>query len=175
VGGAAQGGRGARRVLRSHRARRDDPARGADAVAAVACGAHARSGATKVERRAGERWIAVGAAGGNGGPVLGMDAALAMLSVRQGLAVVRAALDDGGEAELDARARFEQSMDDAEFNCERVARSVYRGALADALLSADLSRAERSAIRAVIRCELEGDPAELAASFVSDRLASAFG
>ncbi len=131
--------------------------------------------ATKVERRAGERWIAVGAAGGTVDPVLGMDAALAMLSVRQGLAVVRAALDDGDAAEFDARARFEQAMDDAEFNCERVARSVYRGALADALLSADLSRAERAAIRAVIRCELEGEPAELAASFVSDRLASAFG
>lgn len=91
--------------------------------------------ATKVERRAGPRWIAVGAAGGTVDPVLGMDSALAMLSVREGLAVVRAVLDSddrGDSVELSARARFEEAMDEAEAHCERVARAVYRGALADA-------------------------------------------
>ncbi len=132
--------------------------------------------ATKVERRAGPRWIAVGAAGGTVDPVLGMDSALAMLSVREGLAVVRAVLDSddrGDSVELSARARFEEAMDEAEAHCERVARAVYRGALADALLSADLSRNDRAAIRALLRCELEGDSAALARAFVLERFGSA--
>lgn len=126
--------------------------------------------ATKVERRAGDRWIAVGAAGGTVDPVLGMDAALAIASVREGLAVIRAALDEGADEESLARMRFEQSMDDAEFYCERVARAVYRGTFADAMLSPDLSRGERAAIRAMLRCELDGEGAEIARNFASERM-----
>ncbi len=69
-----------------------------------------------------------------------------------------------------ARMRFEQSMDDAEFYCERVARAVYRGTFADAMLSPDLSRGERAAIRAMLRCELDGEGAELARNFASERM-----
>jgi flavin-dependent dehydrogenase len=126
--------------------------------------------ATKVERRAGERWLAVGAAGGTVDPVLGLDSALATLSVREGLAVIRAALDHGADQEQLARMRFEQTMNDAEAYGERVARAVYRGAFADVLLSPTLTRSERAAIRAMLRCELEGESSELARSFVSERM-----
>lgn len=127
--------------------------------------------ATRVERRAGERWIAVGAAGGTVDPVLGMDCALAMLSVREGLAVVRAMLDEPEEEPI-ARMRFEQNMDEAESHCEHVARAVYRGALADALLAGDLSRAERGSIRAVLRGELEGEQGSLARAWAIERFGS---
>jgi flavin-dependent dehydrogenase len=126
--------------------------------------------ATRVERRAGTRWIAVGAAGGTVDPVLGMDAALALRSVSLGLAVVRAALDGDSDDEALARAQFEQAMDDAESRFERVARAVYRGTLADALLAGDLSRAERAGARAVLRCELEGEAALSAEAFVNGRM-----
>ncbi|MBL8678950.1 MAG: tryptophan 7-halogenase [Myxococcales bacterium] len=125
--------------------------------------------ATRVERRAGPGWIAIGAAGGTVDPLLGMDAALAVLSVRHGLAVARASLDDGAEAEAEQRARFDAVMAEAEGRCERVARAVYRGAFADALLATDLSRADRAAIRAILRCELEGEMAEAGEAFARER------
>lgn len=125
--------------------------------------------ATRVERRAGPGWIAIGAAGGTVDPLLGMDAALALLSVRHGLAVVRAALDDGDEAEAEQRARFDGVMAEAEGRCERVARAVYRGAFADALLATDLTRTDRAGIRAILRCELEGELGQAAEAFATER------
>jgi flavin-dependent dehydrogenase len=125
--------------------------------------------ATKVERRGGPGWVAIGAAGGTVDPLLGMDAALAVLSVRHGLAVVRASLDDGEASEAEQRARYEAVMIEAEGRVERVARAVYRGAFADALLATDLSRADRAGVRAILRCELEGELGLAAEAFARER------
>lgn len=126
--------------------------------------------ATRVERRGDARWIAVGAAGGTVDPLLGMDAALAALSVREGLAVLRARLDRGEGEEQIARTRYQQAMEEAEARCASVARSIYEGRFADALLATDLSRADRAAIRAILRCELDGEGGAAAEAFIAERL-----
>jgi flavin-dependent dehydrogenase len=125
---------------------------------------------TRVERRAGPRWLAVGAAGGTVEPALGMDSALAVFSVTRAMAVVSAALDGDGDDEAAARAVFEGEMDEAEAHCEDVARAIYRGALADGVLAADLSRSERAGARAILRCALAGDELEAARNFVRAKM-----
>jgi hypothetical protein len=51
-----------------------------------------------------------------------------------------------------------------------IARSIYEGRFADALLATDLSRADRAAIRAILRCEFDGDGGAAAEAFIAERL-----